>query len=95
MRSLRKWCYEMFKNEHAIKFCCMVTPEDLAGNAEYIKMADFTVHVPGGSNNNNFANVDLIVELALRMKVDVSAKLNANRCILLFRIFNNFSHIDF
>lgn len=76
MRSLRKWCYEMFKNEHAIKFCCMVTPEDLAGNAEYIKMADFTVHVPGGSNNNNFANVDLIVELALRMKADVSAKLN-------------------
>ena len=33
----------------------MVTPEDMKANAEYIKLADFTATVPGGSNNNNFA----------------------------------------
>jgi acetyl-CoA carboxylase/biotin carboxylase 1 len=42
----------------------MVTPEDMKANAEYIKLADFTATVPGGSNNNNFANVDLIVDIA-------------------------------
>lgn len=27
MRSIRRWCYEMFKNERAIRFAAMVTPE--------------------------------------------------------------------
>ena len=42
----------------------MATPEDLAVNAEYIRMADQVEEVPGGSNANNYANVDLIVEIA-------------------------------
>lgn len=46
------------------QFVVMVTPEDMKANAEYIKLADFTATVPGGSNNNNFANVDLIVDIA-------------------------------
>ena len=33
-------------------------------NAEYIRMADVIIDVPGGSNNHNYANVTLIVELA-------------------------------
>lgn len=33
-------------------------------NAEYIRMADVIVDVPGCSNNHNYANVTLIVELA-------------------------------
>ena len=33
-------------------------------NAEYIRMGDVIVDVPGGSNNHNYANVTLIVELA-------------------------------
>lgn len=37
----------------------MVTTEDLKANAEYIKMADHYVPVPGGTNNNNYANVEL------------------------------------
>jgi hypothetical protein len=32
----------------------------LAVGAEYIKMADNFVHVPGGPNNHNYANVELI-----------------------------------
>ncbi len=33
MRSIRRWCYEFFKNERAIKFAVMYTPEDLKANA--------------------------------------------------------------
>ncbi len=54
----------------------MVTPEDMKANAEYIKLADFTATVPGGSNNNNFANVDLIVDIAkVRLVLDPSGLL--------------------
>jgi acetyl-CoA carboxylase/biotin carboxylase 1 len=44
----------------------MATPEDLKINAEYIRMADQYIEVPGGSNNNNYANVSLIVDIAER-----------------------------
>jgi len=64
IRSMRKWCYEVFGNERAIKFIVMATPEDLRANAEYIRMGDVIIDVPGGSNNHNYANVTLIVELA-------------------------------
>jgi acetyl-CoA carboxylase/biotin carboxylase 1 len=47
----------------------MATPEDLKVNAEYIRMADRYIEVPGGSNNNNYANVDLIVDVAERAEV--------------------------
>ena len=47
----------------------MATPEDLRINAEYIRMADRYVEVPGGTNNNNYANVDLIVDVAERAGV--------------------------
>ncbi|XP_019394384.1 PREDICTED: acetyl-CoA carboxylase 2 isoform X3 [Crocodylus porosus] len=69
MRSIRRWAYEMFRNERAIRFVVMVTPEDLKANAEYIKMADHYVPVPGGANNNNYANVELIVDIAKRIPV--------------------------
>ncbi|XP_059192405.1 acetyl-CoA carboxylase isoform X2 [Centropristis striata] len=69
MRSVRRWSYEMFRNERTIRFVVMVTPEDLKANAEYIKMADHYVPVPGGSNNNNYANVELIVDIAKRIPV--------------------------
>ncbi|XP_072921977.1 acetyl-CoA carboxylase 2 [Hemitrygon akajei] len=69
MRSIRRWSYEMFRNEKAIRFVVMVTPEDLKANAEYIKMADHYVPVTGGPNNNNYANVELIVDIAKRIPV--------------------------
>lgn len=69
IRSVRKWAYETFGDEHAVRFVVMATPEDMASNAEYIRMADQCVEVPGGTNNNNYANVELIVEIAERMKV--------------------------
>jgi hypothetical protein len=33
MRSIRRWSYEMFRQENAIKFVAMVTPEDMQANA--------------------------------------------------------------
>lgn len=38
---------------------------------EYIKMADHYVPVPGGTNNNNYANVELILDIAKRIPVQV------------------------
>lgn len=72
MRSVRKWAYETFGNERIIEFVAMATPDDFKANAEYIKMADRVVEVPGGTNNNNFANVDLIVRLAQENQVQVT-----------------------
>lgn len=70
IRSIRMWCYEMFADERKISFVVMATPEDLRANAEYIRMAEHVVEVPGGANNNNYANVALIVEIAERYRVD-------------------------
>ena len=48
----------------------MVTPEDFKANAEYFKIADHVCRVPGGTNNNNYAKVELIVDIAKRYSVD-------------------------
>ncbi len=69
IRSVRKWAYEQFNDERAIQFTVMATPEDLQANADYIRMADHYVEVPGGTNNHNYANVELIVDIAERMNV--------------------------
>lgn len=64
IRSIKKWSYETFGSDKMIEFVVMATPEDMKANAEYIHLADEFVQVPGGSNNNNYANVNLITELA-------------------------------
>lgn len=69
IRSIRQWSYETFGGDREIEFTVMATPEDLKVNAEYIRMADRYIEVPGGSNNNNYANVDLIVDVAERAGV--------------------------
>ncbi|KAI9204928.1 acetyl-CoA carboxylase [Polychytrium aggregatum] len=69
IRSIRKWSYETFGDEHAIKFTVMCTPEDLRVNSEFLRMADQYVEVPGGTSNNNYSNVDLIVDIAERTGV--------------------------
>ena len=66
IRSIRKWSYETFGNERAISFTAMCTPEDLNVNAEYIRLADQYIQIPGGSSNFNYSNVDLIVDIAER-----------------------------
>lgn len=63
IRSIRTWAYETFGSEKAILLVGMATPEDMRINAEHIRIADQFVEVPGGTNNNNYANVQLIVEV--------------------------------
>lgn len=48
----------------------MATPEDMRANAEYIRAADQVADVPGGTNNNNYANINLICHLAEQYNVD-------------------------
>lgn len=38
---------------------------------EYIRLADQYVPVQGGTNNNNYANVELILDIAKRTQVQV------------------------
>ncbi|XP_038715965.1 acetyl-CoA carboxylase 1-like [Tripterygium wilfordii] len=70
IRSIRMWAYETFGTEKAILLVAMATPEDMRINAEHIRIADQFVEVPGGTNNNNYANVQLIVEMAEITHVD-------------------------
>lgn len=71
IRSIRKWAYLTFQNDKIIEFVVMVTPEDLDANCEYIRLSDHFVEVPGGPNINNYANVDLIVQIAQKQNVQV------------------------
>nr|AIT59734.1 acetyl-CoA carboxylase [Salvia miltiorrhiza] len=70
IRSIRTWAYETFATDKAILLVAMATPEDMRINAEHIRIADQFVEVPGGTNNNNYANVQLIVEMAEMTHVD-------------------------
>ena len=68
--SMRKWAYMTLGDERAITFVAMATPEDLKANAEFVRLADTYVEVPGGSNANNYANVDVITRIAEEQGVD-------------------------
>ena len=70
IRSLRLWEYETFRTHDVLHVVCMATEDDLRANAEYIRLADEFITVEGGSNRNNYANVDLIVKVARRCEAD-------------------------
>lgn len=67
---MRKWAYDQFGDDRAVRFTVMASQDDLAANADYIRMADSYVEVPGGANNQNYANVDMIVDVAQRVGAD-------------------------
>ena len=48
----------------------MASGQDLDANAEFVRLADRVVEVPSGSNKNNYANVELIIDVAEREAVD-------------------------
>jgi hypothetical protein len=53
--SMRQWAtYKELGDQRAITFVAKATPEDMKANAEYIRLADSFVEVPGGSNANNY-----------------------------------------
>ena len=68
--SIRSWAYKTFGDEHAVQFVAMASPEDIAANSEFIRRADEFVQIPSGSSANNYANLQLIVDLCLSQNVD-------------------------
>ena len=68
--SMRQWAYMEFGDERAIQFVAMASPEDIKANAEFIRLADSFVEVPGGKNSNNYANVELITKIAQETGAD-------------------------
>ncbi|KAH8045219.1 acetyl-CoA carboxylase [Aureococcus anophagefferens] len=48
----------------------MASAQDLDANAEFVRLADRVVEVPSGSNKNNYANVELIIDIAVKESVD-------------------------
>ena len=68
--SMRQWAYMELGDERAITFVAMATPEDIKANAEFIRLADEYVEVPGGVNRNNYANVEVIAKIAQEQGVD-------------------------
>lgn len=68
--SMRNWAYMELGDDRAIQFVAMATPEDLKANAEFVRLADAYVEVPGGVNRNNYANVEVIAKIAKDHGVD-------------------------
>jgi len=70
MLSMKQWAFLTLGDDKAVEFVAMATPEDLNANAEFIRLANEYVEVPGGKNSNNYANVELICKVATEKKVD-------------------------
>ncbi|KAL7562934.1 hypothetical protein ACA910_019482 [Epithemia clementina (nom. ined.)] len=68
--SMRQWAYMELGDERAVQFVAMASPEDIKANAEFIRLAESFVEVPGGKNSNNYANVPLITKLAQETGAD-------------------------
>jgi len=68
--SMRQWAYMELGDETAIQFVAMATPEDIRANAEFVRLADSYVQVPGGKNLFNYANVTVISQVAQEQGVD-------------------------
>lgn len=68
--SMRQWAYLELGLDSVFEFVVMATRDDLDANAEFIRLADTFVEVPSGKNVNNYANVDLICEIAKTQGVD-------------------------
>lgn len=68
--SIRRLLMQLFRNDKMIKFICLTTQHEVESNAEYLKMADFIVFSPTGSNKNNYANVTEIINHAVENDVD-------------------------
>jgi len=70
MHSWRRWTLQEFQSAKLITFVAMATRDDLNANADFIRLADACVEVPGGKSMNNYTNVDLICRIAQEQKVD-------------------------
>eukprot|EP00445_Apocalathium_hangoei_P043602 CAMPEP_0203975960 /NCGR_PEP_ID=MMETSP0359-20131031/100874_1 /ASSEMBLY_ACC=CAM_ASM_000338 /TAXON_ID=268821 /ORGANISM="Scrippsiella Hangoei, Strain SHTV-5" /LENGTH=2073 /DNA_ID=CAMNT_0050914163 /DNA_START=62 /DNA_END=6283 /DNA_ORIENTATION=+ len=68
--SMRQWAFLELGSASELEFVAMASKDDLEANAEFIRLADAFVEVPGGKNTFNYANVNLIVQTAIQQRVD-------------------------
>ncbi|CAK0790357.1 unnamed protein product [Prorocentrum cordatum] len=68
--SMRQWAFLELGSASALHFVAMASQNDLDANMEYIRLADSFVEVPAGKNTFNYANVELIVDIARKQEVD-------------------------
>jgi len=68
--SMRQWAFMELGSSEELEFVAMASPDDLKANAEFIRLANSYVEVPAGKNCNNYANVQLILDIAKQQKVD-------------------------
>eukprot|EP00971_Amphidinium_carterae_P033153 652770-Amphidinium_carterae.1 len=68
--SMRNWAFMELGSHAELEIIVMASKDDLEANAEFIRLANAFVEVPGGKNSNNYANVSLICEIAQTQKVD-------------------------
>ncbi len=47
IRSMKRWEHEMFGTDDKLQFVVMATPEDMKSNAEFIRIGNQVVPVPG------------------------------------------------
>ena len=67
--SMRNWSHMEF-GANVLEFIVLASQDDLDANADFIRLADSYVPVPAGKNTENYANVDLICEIARQRQVD-------------------------
>lgn len=68
---IRAWARKNLGDPKAIEVVVMATPEDIKNELRFIDMADIVEPVPQGEDNlANYANVDLIVRIALKYGAD-------------------------
>ncbi|KAF1755629.1 hypothetical protein GCK72_012079 [Caenorhabditis remanei] len=68
--SIRQWLQNQFVTSDVVSFVCVATEDEMKSASHYLKLADEIIMAPAGSNSKNFANVDVIVSLALKSRVD-------------------------
>uniref|UniRef100_H3BFJ1 acetyl-CoA carboxylase n=1 Tax=Latimeria chalumnae TaxID=7897 RepID=H3BFJ1_LATCH len=69
MRSIRRWSYEMFRNERTIRFVVMVTPEDLKANLGVFERGVRLATLSDPSNANSISEVSLLLGFKIRMQL--------------------------
>eukprot|EP00915_Cephaloidophora_sp_WS-2016_P009778 GHVH01014072.1.p1 GENE.GHVH01014072.1~~GHVH01014072.1.p1 ORF type:complete len:2409 (+),score=321.17 GHVH01014072.1:129-7355(+) len=69
MRSMNAWSHMLFE-EGIFEFVVMATEDDLKAKADYIFQGDTVVSVPPGPTVNNYSNITLIVDIAIRERCD-------------------------
>lgn len=71
IHSIQSWCKKEFDSANYIKLCALASQDDIDSCSEFIHLCDSLVRVVGGPNRFNYANVDLIVDTAIKNDCDV------------------------